>query len=87
MRLKSRNKRRDGVPFIFQLILTNSIPNRSEIDQIPFVAFLLLFLISLFFFSFAPLPFFTYRGVHDWNSRLTIVRVRERGGSSGEIVN
>lgn len=74
------------MPFIFQLILTNSIPNRSEIDSIRriFASFLNF---VIFFFSFAPLPFFTYRGVHDWNSRLTIVRARERGGSSGEIVN
>lgn len=31
----------------------------------------------IIFVTFAPLPFFAYRGVHDgWNSRLTIVRVR-----------
>lgn len=60
------------MPFIFQLILTNSIPNRSEIDQIPFVAFLLLllFLISLFFFFLSlPSPFSRIEGstigIHD----------------------
>lgn len=48
------------MPFIFQLILTNSIPNRSEIDSIRRIASFLNFVI--FFFFRSPPLFHVSRG-------------------------
>lgn len=65
------------MPFIFQLILTNSIPNRSEIDQIRYnsssirriFASSSFFNFVIFFFLSLPSPFSRIEGstigIHD----------------------